>query len=63
VKQNVVFTGVSAVLESLCEILSSGQEYDQDNVHDHTLVPLLPWFASCGKRNFLRDTVVVHHIG
>jgi hypothetical protein len=59
----VLLALISAVVEFLCKILSSGQEYGQGNVHDRTLAPLLSWFASCGKRNSLRDTGVVHHMG
>jgi hypothetical protein len=32
------------------------------SVHDHTLVPRLPWLARCGRWNFLRDTGGVYRI-
>lgn len=61
--KNTLLVHISAVVEFVCKILSSGQGYGQDNVHDHTLVPPLTWLAPCGRRNFLRDTGLVYHIG
>jgi hypothetical protein len=40
--KNVLLTYISAVVEFLCKMFSSGKEYGQDNVHDHSLLLLCP---------------------